>query len=257
MQTKTLTPGALALIQEYLHFNLGKAHCSVPYFNNKTKLARAALRVHAGKGTPSEIRDEAYELLVASRIDPEALDDASLKKILRDKNLGIDCSGFVYHVLDEEFKGSGRTPLNKRISFVYCRGLFAKAVCSLRPAENCNVATFAHDDNSSLISVADVLPGDIITIMGGGDDEADRDHILLIHAVDYRDGTPISIRYSHAIAYPQDGLYGTGVRQGAIEISDPQRSITVATWTENDRSGDQNPLYIRASKGKTELRRIS
>jgi len=255
MNTKTLSERGLSVIDQYLRFKVGGAVCSVPYFNNRTVKARAALRTYIGKGSPADIFEETNSLAVKEHIDPAALSDESLKKLLVDNNLGIECSGFAYYVLSAESHERGKGALERHISFVNCSGIVGKIRCSLRPAENCDVATFAHDKNSRVIGAADVAPGDIIT-MAGGPDGVDRDHILVIYQVEYQNFVPIRIHYSHAVAYPEDGLYGSGVRQGSIEITDPSKPLTDAVWSEGGSVAAAAHIFARAQISKTELRRL-
>lgn len=257
METKTLTSSGLSVINNYLNFTIGQASCSVPYFNNKTVLSRASLRVYIGKGTAQDISEEINSILIKSHISANTLSSESLKKLLTDRNLGIDCSGFAYHVLDAHSRSQNQKSLSSLISFTNCHGLIGKIRCSLRPIENCDVATMADDKNSSIVSIDKVLPGDIITIQGGtGVTDIDRDHVLVIHRVDYRDFIPTQIHYSHIIAYPNDGLYGTGVKQSIINITDTSKPLIEASWIEDGKSEDKNIIFKRAKNSTTEIRRI-
>lgn len=53
----------------------------------------------AGKGSPSQIQGEASKILGASGQVIGSAEQA--RQLIHDKGLGIDCSGFVYHVLDQ------------------------------------------------------------------------------------------------------------------------------------------------------------
>ncbi len=262
MNTKILSERSLSVIDQYLHFKVGAAVCSIPYFNNRTIRARAALRAFIGKGSPKDIFEEVQTVTVKNHISTESLADESLKKILVDNNLGIECSGFAYYVLNAENEERGKGSLDKHITFIKCIGFIGKIRCSLRPVENCDVATFAHDANSRSIPLNEIQPGDFIAMTGSASDSSEnrvpgeRDHILVIHQVQYQNFIPTKIHYSHAIAYPEDGIYGSGIRQGEIEIFDPQKSLTEAMWTENHKTSQDNNLFIRAQKSKTEIRRL-
>jgi hypothetical protein len=255
MNSKTLSQPALSIIDRYLNFTVGPASCSVPYFNNKTKLSRLALRVNVGKGSPIDILEEIQSLIIKAHIATDSLTTESLKKVLVDQNIGIDCSGFAYHILNAESVETKKMSLKKRLSFVNCRTLFDQIRCVLRPVENCDVVTFADTVNSSIIALTDIQPGDIITMLDNSA-EGERDHILVIHQVDYQNSAPTKIHYSHAVAYPEDGVYGTGIKQGTIDIIDPNKAITEQSWTENGKTGDANRIYLRAQKSTTEARRI-
>ena len=266
MNTKTLTPRTMSVIDQYLHFKVGAAVCSVPYFNNKTVRARASLRAEIGKGSPKDIYDEVQALLIKQHIPIDALANESLKTMLADANIGIDCSGFAYYVLNAESAETNKGSLDKHLSFVNCKGLFGKMRAKFRPAENCDVTTLADDKNSRVISLNEAMPGDIITMI---DDQSsssssklqapssnERDHILIVHQVDYQNFSAFKLYYSHAVAYPEDGLYGCGIKQGTIEITDSKKPLTEQEWSENGLTGAANRIYSRALKSKTELRRL-
>lgn len=255
MDTKTLSSGALAVIDQYLHFKVGQAVCSVPYFNNKTVMAKAALRARVGKGSPTEIAEEIGSFIVRQHISKEVLADETLKQILSDNGLGIDCSGFAYYILDAESAERGQGALEKKLAFVNCSGFFGKMRCSLKPAENCDVATLAHDENSRVVPLEEAQPGDMITMLSGTENVS-RNHIMVIHQVERHDQAPMRLNYSHAIAYPEDGLYGSGVRQGSIEIIHPMKPLIEQNWIEDGKTGDDNRLLARAKGSKTELRRL-
>lgn len=255
MNTKTLSSRSLSVIDQYLHFQAGTAVCSVPYYNNKVSRVRAALRVNIGKGSPKEIFEELENIVAKARIAPSALADESLKRTLVDSNIGIDCSAFAYYVIGAEFQSTGRGKLDAHLSFARNRGIIGRLRAKLRPVENCDVATLADDSNSEIIETKNIQPGDFIAMLGDAS-QSERDHVLVIHQVDYQNFSPIKIGYSHAAAYPEDGIYGTGVKQGTIEIADITRPIAEARWTENGKTGDDNPMRRRAQKSRTEIRRI-
>jgi len=253
MNTKTLTKSAQDTINQYQNFKVGPAVCSVPYFNNKTVRARAALRSLSGKGSPKEILEEIQSIMVKNHVDTNTLTSEPLKKVLTDSNIGIDCSAFAYYILNSESLELKKTTLNKSLHFPNAYGLFGKLICKLRPATNCDVANFAHNKNSKVVPLKEISAGDIITMIGGPDVN-DRNHILIIDGVDYENdsvnNSPIKISYVHSIAYPEDGVYGTGIKRGSIEVIDSNKNITEQIWSEKN-------LLERARKSQTELRRLN
>ena len=256
MAIKTLSPQALSIIDQYLHFKVGTGSCSVPYFNNKTIKARAALRSVSGKGSPQEITEEVQAILIKDHVDLITVTGEALKKVLTDNNIGIDCSAFAYYILDTEAHAQGKDSIKKGIHFAGATGLVGKIRCSLRPIENFDVLTFADNKNSSVVTLKDVRPGDVITMINGPEED-ERNHILVVHQVEGTNSTPTKIYYSHAVAYPEDGVYGTGIKQGVIEIVKAEGSLAEQTWIENGNAGSQNRLFIRATKSQTELRRLN
>ncbi len=255
MNTKTLSPQALSVIDHYRNFSMGSAQCSIPYFNNKRTGTRGGLRAEIGKGSPQEIAEEIELKTLEQKIRVQDFTPESLKHFLVDTNIGIDCSGFAYYILQEEGKARGKGTLDRRLSFPFAQGILGSFKAKMRPVENTDVKTFAHASNSGTVPLRQVEVGDIITLIGGPDD-GERDHILIIHQIEYQNFNPTILHYVHSIAWPTDGEYGHGIHEGKIEIVSLEKSITEQTWIENEKTGHENYTLSRALKSTTELRRL-
>ncbi|MDP3962854.1 MAG: hypothetical protein Q8Q03_03245 [bacterium] len=244
MNTKLLSEKALSVIDQYLNFRVGSAVLSIPYFNNRHSQARMKLRVQVGKGSPKDILDELHDIAVAEKINLNSLDSSGLKKFLVDHNIGIDCSGLAYYILNAESESRGKGTLDRHLSFAVCHGILGKMMCKMRPAENAGVTTFAHEKNSHEMSIKDALPGDIITMVG------DHNHILIIHQIEYQNFVPTALHYTHSMAWPEDGEYGHGIKQGIIKITAIDKKISEQKWNEGY-------TFERAGKSLTTLRRMA
>jgi hypothetical protein len=256
MNTKTISQKALDIIDQYQNFKIGNATCSVPYYNNRTNALRGALKVEIGKGSPKDIFDEVQQLCLKNKIDINSLKSEELKTILVDNNIGLDCSAFAYYVLNEESSSIGKGNIDKHLSFPYSKGLLGKIKCKIRPIENNDVKTFAHNENSKIIEIKDIKPGDIITMIGGPD-QNDRDHILIINRIEYQNFLPSIIHYCHAVSWPTDGKYGHGIHTGTIGIVNTEKSLIDQIWIENDKQNNENYTYTRAQKSLLEIRRLN
>lgn len=256
MNTKVISEAAREVIGHYKNFQVGTAICSVPYFNNRVTARRAGLRAEIGKGSPKDIFDEINHRALEEKVDVKLLDSETLKKFLVHSNLGIDCSGFAYYILDEESRSRGFGALDKHLAFPLSKGIFGKIKSKMRPIENSGVENFAHEENSRKIIFKEIEPGDIITMLGGPED-GERNHILVITQVEYQNFVPTTIHYVHAIAWPTDGEYGHGIHDGKIEIIDPNKSILEQRWIENEKIGDENYTFARAKKSTTEVRKLN
>lgn len=127
----------------------------------------------------------------------------------------------------------------------------------MRPAENVDVATLAHDKNSSTVDLREIMPGDFVTMLNTmNKEDRVRDHVIVIHQIEYQNFVPTTIHYSHSVAWPSDGEYGHGVRQGIITILDVTKPITEQKWIEDDKTGSENYTSIRAQKSLSEIRRL-
>lgn len=255
MNTKLISERALAVIDQYLRWGFGNTSCSIPYFNNRKNGTRAGLRALVGKGSPREIFEEVENAFRKNGFSANDLDSGSLKAFLADSNIGIDCSGLAYYILDEECLARGKGHLDKNLSFGGTKGIFGKLRARLRPVENTGVTVFADNKNSFVIKKEEVQPGDMIILLGGPEN-GERDHIMVIHQVDYQNFKPISIHYTHAISWPSDGKYNHGVRQGIVNIINPENSLIEDIWIENEKSGEENYTLSRAKSSKAEIRRL-
>jgi hypothetical protein len=236
--------------------NIINGYRNVPYFNNKTTGRRAALAVHIGKGSSKDIQTEINEIAVREKIDLKSLSDEQIKKLLVDHNIGIECSGFAYYVLSEESKLKGKGELKGHFKFPFAHGVIGRLRSALRPVENIDVKTFAHDENSKVVEISDVKVGDIIT-MTKSEEQGVRDHILIVNKIDAENNLPKTLHYVHSVAWPTDGEYGSGLHEGKIEIVDLGKPIVDQDWIELGKTGEENYTHARARKSVTELRRLN
>lgn len=227
MNTKLLSDKALSIIDQYANFRFGTTSCSIPYFNNRHFGTRMKFRVHTGKGSPKDIFDEIRDISVKEKINLHSTDSTGLKKFLVDHDIGIDCSGLAYYILNAECEARGLGTLDRHLSFPLCKGILGKAICKMRPVENAGVTTFAHEKNSREIQIKEAQPGDIITMIGD-----DRNHIMIIHQIEYQNFLPIVLHYTHSMAWPEDGEYGHGIKRGEIEVMDINGKIPEQKWSE-------------------------
>ncbi len=217
MQKKTLSQSALDMIKAYESLRFGNKTICTPYFNNKRQKIRGALRVLVGKGTPSDIVEETELIARREHVDLKKLASEDISKFLVDHNLGVDCSGFVYHVLNAE------SQLKSQLKFPNA-SLLRKLLAKLRPAENTNVKTLAHKKNSVDVTLSDIQPGDLITMVGSKK-VGNPDHVLLVENFDGD-----TITYVHSYKLPSDGKYDHGIKHGEIEITNAKQSILDQRW---------------------------
>ena len=183
-----LSPKAQQLIHNYLNLPFkGVAGVRCPYFNNARLKQRGQLRVLVGKGTPSEIAEEAYIISVQKHAgffektgecclhnqhtgSPTTNDD--LRHFLIDNRLGIECSGFVTHVLRAHYLENNKIDIAKKLFIVSPAKMLRWLITHLRPIENIDVKTYANDKNSLQIigqsagyDYSKVMAGDVIILL--------------------------------------------------------------------------------------------
>ncbi|PIR03998.1 MAG: hypothetical protein COV59_02330 [Candidatus Magasanikbacteria bacterium CG11_big_fil_rev_8_21_14_0_20_39_34] len=252
--TQSLHESTLRLIDHFMNLQIDGKKIQCPYFLNKATKVRAALGVLIGKGTPEDIEEEAKIISLKHHLDLASIPQEKLKEFLVDNNLGIDCSGLAYHILHQEVRATKAKPL--KLFYPHAKSFFRKILVRLRPAENCSVETLVSDMNTKVVQLSQVTPGDMIILLGTGKDH-DLNHILVIHAIEYNPLSPVIIHYTHALQWKRDGKYGGGVRKGHIEITDHNTSLLEQTWTENEKTGEENETFWRAKTAqRCEIRRL-
>lgn len=254
--TEHLPQRAQDVLERYLKLPLGipGQGVPVPYFNNRRSSVRAGLRATIGKGNPNEIIEEAEILARRENVDLTKLDGQTLTRFLVDHNLGIDCSGFAYHVLRPLFVSSS----SRSFFLTFSGSPIRKLIALIRPAENASVRTFANKENSRQITTAEVRAGDVIIRLASKDDRKIIDHIMIVESVERNEvALPLVINYAHSIAWNTDGMYKHGVRRGSIKITKLFGTLTEQTWTEQGKTGEENETFVKACASETSLHRIT
>jgi len=238
--TEKLMGKTRAIIDAYLSLPIG-ARPNCPYFNNRRKKIRGSLRVVKGKGTPKEIAEECEIMAKLSKVKITDLSKEALKEFLIRNDLGIDCSGFAYHVLNtfsQEKTGKNLTSFVKPLR----KGFIGSLLARFRPAENIGTMAFAHEKNSFEIKIGEAKPGDVIIFIGTGNDH-EYNHILVITEVDHQNHETL-ISYTHSYSWPSDGTLDHGVREGKITVVG--ENLLSSMWTEKGITGNENYTFESA-----------
>lgn len=255
--TQSLATVVQKTIESFTKLTIGNVTIPCLYFNNKRQQVRAGLRVSIGKGSPKEIREEVKILAQKEGLNLKTMDEDMVRMFLKKHNIGIDCSAFAYYVLDALLRDTKETPLKKALSFPYAKSPLRKLLVRLRSVENTNVLTLAHEKNSTEVPLQDVKPGDMITILEGGE-QTDWYHVMIVTDVTSEKDTPTAITYTHSYQWSTDGQYNHGVRTGTIEISNVHEPLLAQTWTELGKTGTENETFRRAqSANQVTLRRLN
>jgi len=245
MTTKILSAPALKIINNYLHLPFSERELNCPYLNNRHTNIRAGLRALVGKGSVEDIMEEAMIISLREKIDLKKLDDEQLKKFLVDNGLGVDCSGFFYHVMDAELRARGSGPIRKHLKFPYIKNPLRRLLAIFRPAEHAGARTLGHPANAVEIDLKNIMPGDFILMLETGQ-KHNFNHLLLIHQVDYAENLPRIIHYVHSFAWSSEGQYGHGVRTGKIEIIEAGEGLLEQKWIEKEQTDKNNETFKHA-----------
>lgn len=246
------------VIKNYIACTSGNGTTSIPYHNNRRVGQRGGLAVLKGKGSPKEIQEEAELLALRDKIQIKDLTPQSFKQFLVNHSIGIDCSGFIYHVLNAESIARSKGELKNHLTYPFVTNPLRKLFVKFRSVENTGVNTFAHDLNSRTVNLKDIRPGDFISMTYNDERNNQHNHIILISEVEEKNGIPVKLRYNHSMAWPTDGQYNHGVKQGVIQIIDSNAPITKQQWIEQSDFTAENYTLERAQNAdKTELRRLN
>jgi len=244
MSTKMLSQSTLKLINQYLNLKFNGKNVITPYFNNRRQKVHGALRVLVGKGSVEDIKEELKILSLREKIDLRNFSKEEITKFIVNNNIGIDCSGLAYYILDTELKAQEKKSLKKHLKFPDIKNPLRKLIIKLRPVENCGVKNLADDENSVEINLKGAEPGDMIFLLDAGA-RHDYNHVMLITEIDKND-----IVYIHSFQYPTDGQYNHGVRQEKIKIINPEKNILEQNWQE-----EKMREYIKTAK-KVMIKRL-
>lgn len=286
-----LSVNAQKIINSY--FNLpfaGLSGVRCPYFNNAKARQRGQLKALIGKGTPKEIVEETQIISTqyhAKLFSPdgqcclpdgrdEKMGEGELRRFLIDHNLGIDCSGFITHVLRAHFLDTAGADIAKKFVKNISAPWWRKIIMRLRPVESIGVKSgYANDKNTKKIGdektgydYSKLQAGDVIVMLETGPAFAlrasagnahKRNHIILITDCDGQ-----KIKYVHARAWSAEGQYGHGVNSGEIKIINPGQGLLAQEWLEKSPAQDDlfhqtqpNETYLEAKQAKIlEIRRV-
>ena len=253
-----LSKSAQEIIQNYLSLpfsNQPGVRC--PYFNNRTAKIRGGLNAHIGKGTPADIVEEAIIFALKEKLDLKNFSSGELTKFLVDHRLGVDCSGFVYHVLNAQSKACGLGSLKKNLKFPFAKNIWRRLLCMLRPMAHAGVSTFAHEHNSKTVDASEIKPGDMIILLNA-DEKHDHNHMLIVTETEKTTNNETKIKYVHSIQYKNDSRYEHGVREGEIIITDSNKNLLEQKFIEEGKENAQNKLFQYAQTAqKIEIKRLN
>lgn len=161
------------LADQYVNFNIEGKKVPIPYILNK---GRWRFWKSVGKGNPETIRRELYQQAEYEQFDLENASAFDIYSFMREKRIGIDCSGLAYHLLDSYLQAISSVRLKEvLIKKPGIIGSVEKTLLRFKRERRINVATLASELNSIAIStIDDIQVGDMIRL------SKERDHVLIV-----------------------------------------------------------------------------
>lgn len=230
MCRKDLPPLAEKAVQNYFSISVApQKSVRCPYYRNpQSGRERWGLNAFSGKGSPQEIEDEVKIIEKLEGVNFAAMSEEAIHDIMKKRHLGVECSGFVAHVLDAWVKESRRKRIFRVLRFPHVP-FWKKIVVILRPFTHIDIATLTSPQNASeFTDFQEICAGDLIRF------NTEIDHALLVTSVKNDDrGFINEIHYAHSAREEN----GTGVKYGVISITDRNAPLLSQKWQETPETG--------------------
>ena len=224
MKNYSLPQSALNVIEAYLHLKAAEnKYVRCPYFRNpKSRQERWGLAVYAGKGSPQDIEGELRIIEKLEGADFSKMPEEAIRGIMKKRKLGVECSGFITHVLDAYSRTKYKKPLHRLIKFNNngLRWLF----CRMRPYTHIDIETLTDDGNARPIdNIQEIMPGDLIRF------NTEIDHAVIVTAIEADDsGALEKVFYSHSVLEENR----EGIKRGVIYFISPGGNLAAQRWQE-------------------------
>ncbi len=227
--TYKLPKEATEIIDHYFNLKIGNKKIRCPYYINlkRTKDLRALV----GKGTPEEIELEVQIWAKLRGIDLIKSSEKEIREFLINEGIGIDCSGFVIHVINGWYKAVNGKNIWSKLKPMK-NDIIHRLAYKLKPVEKLGAEIITNLENSETIEIGNVLPGDVIRTKWK---RKNSHHILLVSKIEKDSkGNVKIIEYTHSIPFYDEK---SGVKTGEIEVIHQNKPLQDQKWLEVDDSG--------------------
>lgn len=222
-ETYILPKAASDVIKQYQELPLGGKKVTTPYFMNKRKL-RGGLRVLIGKGTPQEIAMEVKINAQLKNIDLSRMDANQIRQFMQERDIGIDCSGFVVQVLNSWCRSQSGKSLISYLKFTD-NSLISRIRRRFRSIENISANELTGPLNCDPVTDLNQLrPGNLIRTKGL---LKNSHHVLLVSKVRLKDAIIVEFEYVNSTEQYEEE---NGIRYGTVKITDPSASLIDQQW---------------------------
>lgn len=232
------------LADEYIHFEIENKVISVPYaisgkvFNMLTEDGQEGTNItkrfknYAGKGTPKQVRKCLVQKAKKKSINLKSSYPQEIKQFMQMEGIGVDCSGFVFNVLNEYLKITKHKTLNSIIHrYKGLYGFFDNFLLRVNGVRRCNATTLTSDLNTIKINkVSEIQLADVIRFTHKG--WAGK-HVGIIVDV-----TNDYITYAMSSDYTKEN----GAHYGKILIINNDNGLEEQKWEELTKEGNNYGL---------------
>lgn len=224
-----LNPFALEIINQYKNLIIRGITVQTPYYRN-VKRTRAELRSLVGKGTPEELIEETIIFAQLRGFKIQNSNPEEVKEFMESQGVGIDCSGFVAHIINHILYKKYHKGIFSYVKFPKA-SLYRAIIRWLRPIENLSADLLTGELNSDLVDYNDVKPGYFIRLKG-----VEQGHHIALISETNRDktGKLLSFKYIHSTNHYNKE---NGVKEGEIIITNNKKPLQDQNWIELDKNG--------------------
>jgi len=225
------------IIERYMNLNIGGKNVRCPYFINTYR--KKDLRVMVGKGDPDEIETEIKLWAKIKNFNLNCKDISQIREFMINIGIGIDCSGFVVHVLNMYFKSLGSKSIWRYFKLPREYGLFLKIGYLLRPAEKLGAEIITNQDNCHKINkIRDIK---VLDLIRSKSKVQNGHHVMIVTDLKFKDidNKLEYIEYAHSTPHFGDK---NGVKYGRIKIKNEDLGLEDQIWEETDEEGNSPTL---------------
>ena len=184
----------------------------IPYWRNRL-FPRRIQGPFGGKGTPQEIKKATLQKAREAGVNLREMSEEEIRKFMKQKRIGLDCSGFAFQILAFLFPG-------------FWQGLKMAPGRSKNPIRRFNAQALTSEENTSPVKkVKDIKMGDLIPLSFLG---KKTDHVLVVVGK-----TDKEIIYAHS----SQKTPITGPHLGKIIVTDSNAGLEKQKWLEKTRKG--------------------
>jgi hypothetical protein len=215
------------LFFQYTHLPIGGKEIRCPYWRN-----RLGLRItgpFGGKGRPQQIVEATKKAAQEAKVNLQQMSEKEILAFMKRKKIGVDCSGFVFWMLDaldKEKKGKGIAGFIPRFP-----GTLAERQASADKLTGQNLTVPVKKMN-------EVRVGDVIRLDGGK-------HIAIAAKVVRERGAVEAIEYAHS----SEKATIHGVHSGLIRITNPEGGLAEQEWEETLPNGGSYKQILLSPRG--------
>jgi hypothetical protein len=235
-----MTNNLYDIVNQYVNFEIAGKKFNIPYcmaFDASEKPLTyhrgrtQRFKNYGGKGSPEQIRKALIKTAQKHNLNLTEASTEEIKKLMVQHGIGIDCSGFVYHVLDRYLRERYHTSLARHIlRYPGAIGVLERIVLRPQRVRRCSAATLTSKLNTIEIElVKDMQPGDMIRLTHA---DWKGKHIAIIVDVDAH-----YITYAAASEYTKD----PDCHLAKIEIIDSTKGLEAQNWLEQTQD---NKKYV-------------